>query len=408
MEDRVLIQAAANYGTPFYLFDLDEFYRKVQETEQALGKRVSLCYAMKANPFLVPFLPEGLGKIEACSFGEYRICKACGTLAERVILSGVLKREEEMEKIFGEEGSLPVFTVESVSQFQMLRLLAEREKRKISLLLRLTSRNQFGMPSGELEEIAIGCRTEPWVHFLGIHYFSGTRKGNAQRITHELLYLDEVCRTLEQSLGYGVEHLEYGPGLPVDYFQGEKDRSREFLKEIRDCVDSMKFQGKVMFEMGRFLTASCGYYVTEIQELKRDGGQSYAMVDGGIHHLHYDGQLMAMKRPYVRKLPEGMQGAHEEWEICGALCTVNDILARKQPLVAAAPGDLLVFERAGAYSMTEGMSVFLSRELPAVAVWGTERGLSKVRGHMDTYYWNLAIVKENYGSIKEHFSGHLR
>ena len=408
MEDRVLIQAAANYGTPVYLFDLDEFYRKVQETAQALGERVSLCYAMKANPFLVPFLPEALGKVEACSFGEYTICRACGVLPERVILSGVLKREEEMEKIFREEGSLPVFTVESVSQFQMLRLLAEREKRKISLLLRLTSRNQFGMPSGELEEIAIGCRTEPWVHFLGIHYFSGTRKGNAQRITHELLYLDEVCRTLEQSMGYGMEHLEYGPGLPVDYFQGEKDRSREFLKGIRDCVDSMKFQGKIMFEMGRFLTASCGYYVTEIQELKRNVGQSCAMVDGGIHHLHYDGQLMAMKRPYVRKLPEGMQGAYEEWEICGALCTVNDILARKQPLVAAAPGDLLVFERAGAYSMTEGMSAFLSRALPAVAVWGTERGLLKVRGHIDTYYWNLPIVKENYGRLKEHFSGHLR
>ena len=115
MEDRVLIQAAASYGTPFYLFDLDEFYRKVRETGQALGERVSLCYAMKANPFLVPFLPEGLRKIEACSYGEYRICRASGISPERVIVSGVLKREEEMGKIFGEKGELPVFTVESIS-----------------------------------------------------------------------------------------------------------------------------------------------------------------------------------------------------------------------------------------------------------------------------------------------------
>ena len=407
MEDRVLIQAAASYGTPFYLFDLDEFCRKVRETGQALGEGVSLCYAMKANPFLVPFLPEGLGKIEACSYGEYRICRASGISPERVIVSGVLKREEEMGKIFGEKGGLPVFTVESIAQFQMLRAMAEREKRKVSLLLRLTSGNQFGMSVGQLEEMAAGCRAEPWVHFLGIHYFSGTQKRNVQRVVHELLYLDELCRTLKQSLGYGIEHLEYGPGLPVDYFQGEKDRGREFVKELRDCVDSMEFGGKMVFEMGRFLTASCGYYVTEIQELKRDGGQAYAMVDGGNHHLHYDGQLMAMKRPYVRKLPEGMAGACEEWEICGALCTVNDILARKLPLMAAVPGDLLVFERAGAYSMTEGMSVFLSRELPAVAVWGTERGLLKVRGHVDTYCLNLPVIRENYGRIKEHFSGDL-
>ena len=75
--------------------------------------------------------------------------------------------------------------------------------------------------------------------------------------------------------------------------------------------------------------------------------------------------------------------------------------------MAATPGDLLVFERAGAYSMTEGMSVFLSRELPAVAVWGTERGLLKVRGHVDTYCLNLPVIRENYGRIKEHFSGDL-
>lgn len=407
MEDCVLIQAAAKYGTPFYLFDLDEFCRKVLGTGKALGDRVSLCYAMKANPFLMPFLPDGIGRVEACSYGEYRICRACGISPERVIVSGILKGEEEMGKIFREGKGLPVFTVESVSQFQMLRSLAERERQQVSLLLRLTSGNQFGMSVGALEEMAVRCEREPWIHFLGIHYFSGTQKGSVGRVVQELVYLDESCRTLERCLGHGVEHLEYGPGLPVDYFQGEKDRSREFLEGIRDCVDSMKFQGKVVFELGRFLAASCGCYVTEIQELKRDEGRAYVLVDGGIHHLHYDGQLMAMKRPYVRKIPGGLEGLCEEWEICGALCTVNDILARKQPLMAATPGDLLVFERAGAYSMTEGMSVFLSRALPAMAVWGTERGLLKVREHMDTYCLNLPIVKENLGRLKEHFGGTL-
>ena len=139
-----------------------------------------------------------------------------GISPERVIVSGVLKREEEMGKIFGEKGELPVFTVESISQFQMLRAMADREKRKVSLLLRLTSRNQFGMSVGQLEEMAVGCRAEPWVHFLGIHYFSGTQKRNVQQVVHELLYLDELCRTLKQSLGYVIEHREYGPGRPVD------------------------------------------------------------------------------------------------------------------------------------------------------------------------------------------------
>ena len=84
------------------------------------------------------------------------------------------------------------------------------------------------MSVGQLEEMAEGCQTEPWVHFLGIHYFSGTQKGDAQRVVHELLFLDELCGALERSLGYGMEHLEYGPGLPVDFFQGRRTKDGSF------------------------------------------------------------------------------------------------------------------------------------------------------------------------------------
>ena len=58
----------------------------------------------------------------------------------------------------------------------------------------------------------------------------------------------------------------------------------------------------------------------------------------------------------------------EEWTVFGSLCTVNDILVKRIPLAGLAIGDVLVFERAGAYCVTEGMSLFLSRDLPAVVL----------------------------------------
>ena len=48
--------------------------------------------------------------------------------------------------------------------------------------------------------------------------------------------------------------------------------------------------------------------------------------------------------------------------------------------------DILVFERVGAYSVTEGIYLFLSRPLPRIYFWTKEEGLRLVRDgiHTDT------------------------
>ena len=51
-------------------------------------------------------------------------------------------------------------------------------------------------------------------------------------------------------------------------------------------------------------------------------------------------------------------------------------------------GNVLIFERAGAYAMTEGMALFLSHELPAVLLYSKEMGWKPVRDRIQTYHWN--------------------
>ena len=121
MEDRVLIQAAASYGTPFYLFDLDEFYRKVRETGQALGERVSLCYAMKANPFVVGALAPLVERIEVCSPGEFRICEREKLPMDQLVVSGVNKEREDIRRIVTAYQGQGIFTIESESQRRIKR-----------------------------------------------------------------------------------------------------------------------------------------------------------------------------------------------------------------------------------------------------------------------------------------------
>ncbi|WP_294717972.1 hypothetical protein [uncultured Gemmiger sp.] len=138
--------------------------------------------------------------------------------------------------------------------------------------------------------------------------------------------------------------------------------------------------------MGRFYTAECGYYLTTAMDCKDHDGQHYCIVDGGMNHLNYLGQIMGMKRPHLRHFA-AQAGETLDWTLCGSLCTTNDVLVRSMPLDGLAPGDLLVFENAGAYSVTEGLGLFLSRDLPRVVLWqdGTPR---LVRGITPTYPLN--------------------
>ena len=89
-----------------------------------------------------------------------------------------------------------------------------------------------------------------------------------------------------------TRELEFGPGLGVPYFTKDdfaEDRSllESFMELFRENRPY-----EVTFEMGRYLTASCGYYITKIMDQKRNDAVNVCIVDGGINHVNYYGQNM--------------------------------------------------------------------------------------------------------------------
>jgi len=403
MTDAILQEAAKQYKTPFYLFDIDELIQNVERIRKLSGEDINICYAMKANPFLVAALAERVNRIEACSAGEYDICRNQGIKPEKIILSGVLKKKEELERIFRKEMTLPVVTAESKEQFLLISELAQKYERNIRIMLRLTSGNQFGMELSLVEELMIESLENPYLKIAGLHYFSGTQKTDVSFMTQELLYLNGIYKQFKKRYGIELDEMEYGPGIYVEYFQKQKGWEVEAaFQKLRMCVKNMSFQGTLTLELGRSLTATCGYYVTTIQELKQNGNESYAIVDGGIHQM----QIRGMGLPFYRQLPrKSCKGAY--WNICGALCTVNDVLAKNMWLNEVHRGDVLVFEKMGAYSITEGIALFLSRELPGILVYRKITGLIQFRPSILTslFYKPFSEGEISDGRINENIAG---
>ncbi|MCD8241623.1 MAG: diaminopimelate decarboxylase, partial [Lachnospiraceae bacterium] len=146
---------------------------------------------------------------------------------------------------------------------------------------------------------------------------------------------------------------------------------------------------ELVFEMGRYLVASCGYYMTKFVDQKRNEAVNVLIADGGIHHVNYYGQNMAMKTPVLSFFPQHpLEGEEEEWTVFGSLCTTADILLKRLPLTDARVGDYLVFHNIGAYSVTEGIYLFLSRDMPKIYLYSEAAGLKLIRDALETWKLN--------------------
>jgi len=389
MDKTAMGQAIDTLQTPFYVFDTDEAAAQVTALRTAFGPEIGLCYAMKANAFVVGSLIPWVDYFEVCSPGEFRICQRTGIPPEKIVLSGVYKKPAELDEVMETCGSAITYTAESLAQWQQLSAYATVHQCPLRVLLRLTAGNQFGMEQEVLEEI-VAHRDDSFAHIEGIQYFSGTQKKNPTRWAEELEKLDALLETLFSRYGFTAEKLEYGTGLPVTYFEGEKDEKQSSLDALAALLRQMRFGGKIVLETGRRVAASCGTYFTRVADVKRNHGSRYCIVDGGIHHLNYFGQMMAMKKPPLLQW-NAPQGEGEPWTVCGSLCTSNDVLLKSCSFTDLRVGDVLVFGKAGAYSPTESIGLFLSRDLPQVALFSREKGLRLVREALPTDRLNSSL-----------------
>ena len=370
-----------NFNTPTYVYDINKLIDRVNYLQSKFINK-SLVYAVKANTFVPKELENYVERFEICSYGEFNICNKLNINHSKMVISGVHKDEPSIDDMFNYE--IGKFTIESIEQFKLLEKMCKKHNKKVNVLIRLTSNNQFGVTEEEVKYI---IKTSENIIIDGIEYFSGTQKTSLKKINKEIDYLNEFVSNLEQELNIEIKEIEYGPGLPIHYFMDQEFNEDEFLTEVNNILD--RLNKKVLLEIGRSMVASCGYYFTKVVDMKTNKNGNYVIVDGGINHLVYYGQFMAMKVPHMEIYPERANENPDVWNICGSLCTINDILVKKLEVSNLQVGDILVFKNTGAYSMTEGISLFLSRDLPQVLINDENNNIRVARKITPTYNFNM-------------------
>jgi diaminopimelate decarboxylase len=401
-----LKEIAIKCGTPSYIFDTDELCARIDAIQQILGCGVTVCYAMKANPFLISVLDKKLDKFEVCSPGEFAICEKEGINREKIVLSGVNKEKKDILYTM-KTGAVGIYTVESLNQLELINSCAVECGIKVKVLIRVTSGNQFGINERQVYEIADRKDELKGIIIEGIQCYSGTQKKKLSQIESEVVWLQAIAHTCEAEHGVKLNEIEYGPGLSVDYFVTDKcdamNTDFDELKEFAAMIKEMSEKFNVTLEMGRYIAATCGVLISRIADMKMNDTTRYAIIDSGINHINYYGQAMAMKKPrcefipmeYTEEFADGVdhdvevysQGV-QPYNICGSLCTVGDVIVKNLELKDAKIGDMLAFYNIGAYSVTEGIYLFLSRRMPAIVMYSKKNGYRVIRKPIETFLIN--------------------
>lgn len=368
------------HGTPTYLYDIETLINRVNYLKSKFDEGIHMVYAVKANTFIAKELENDVDRYEICSPGEFRICNNLSIDRKKMVISGVYKDYETINYMISNYDDIGKYTIESVTQYQLLKELTSKYKRNIHILIRLTSGNQFGVNEEEFEQI-LKDKSE-FITVDGIEYFSGTQKHSIKKINREVDYLVDFIDRIEASLGITLKEVEFGPGLPIFYFQDDEFDEEEFLTEVNIAL--RKIEGKVIsLEIGRSIAASCGSYLTKVVDMKTNKNGNFTIVDGGIHQLVYYGQTMAMRIPFFDVLPK-RNGELQTYNLYGSLCTINDILVKNIMVPELKLGDVFLFKNVGAYSATEGISLFLSRDLPKVLICSRDKKITVVRDRIKT------------------------
>ena len=209
-----------NIGTPTYVFDINKLDERIDYLENKLNKDFSLVYAVKANSFIAKEIEPRVERFEICSYGEFEICNKLGIDRKKMVISGVHKDRKSIEDMISNYDDILKYTVESVNQYNLLKELSSKYNRKINLLIRLTSGNQFGVTEEELKDI-IKNNDSDLITITGIEYFSGTQKHSIKKVEKEVDKLLELIEDIETNLNFKIDEIEYGPGVPIFYFQDE-------------------------------------------------------------------------------------------------------------------------------------------------------------------------------------------
>ena len=364
-----LAAIADEFGTPVYVYHGEKIAAQYQKLKDAFaGQDVVFFYASKAltNINVLQYIKSLGANVDCSSVNEVRLALHAGFPAEKILYTsnGIAFDEIEEAKNLGVH-----INIDSLSN---LEKFGKKFGHSYPVGIRLRpnilaggnlkistghDKSKFGIPVDQFEKI-IECVEKNNLFIQGLHIHTGSEIKDADVFVKGIEKLFDIIPHFKE-----LEFIDLGGGFKVPYKEGDSETDIHLLaQKVKEAFANHPNPRhlQIWFEPGKFLVSEAGYFITQVNVLKKTSSTIFAGVNSGFNHLI---RPMFYNSYHRIENISNATGPKKIYTVVGNICE-TDTFAEDREINEIKEGDYLVFYNAGAYGF-EMSSNFNSRLKPA-------------------------------------------
>ncbi len=381
-----LARVAATFGTPCFVYFLDQIELRIREIEEAFGGRFEISFAAKSNPNpgIVSWLRGRTPWLDISSAGELRLGLRSGWEASRMSFTGPGKTPAILAEACA--AGVGEVVLESIREAEDLSAVAISTGVVQDVLVRVAPTvvpkgfgdwmagkpSQFGIDEEVAEAAVERIAALPGIRLIGFHAYSGTQCLRVDSLAENYRIFATIFRRLSARVPTPMRKLVFGAGIGIPYH--DKDvpvRLGELAAATNPMLDELRAEPKFgearfLLETGRFLVGEAGCFLVKVIHRKETRGAVICVCDGGMNfHMSAAGRFgMVTPRNYRMIKVVGAEGPEGVFQLTGPLCTSLDSFGRDVRLPELRIGDVIALLSSGAYGLSASPHGFISHDRP--------------------------------------------
>jgi diaminopimelate decarboxylase len=371
-----LVDLAARFGTPLYVYDEATVRARLRGYRQALRSWPAggdVLYSAKAylSPAMVRLLVEEDCGIDVVSGGELAVALRFGMDPARIGFPGNNKDSSEVSAAV--DAGVGHLVVDSEHELSMLASLPGAARAGVMLRVspgikpdthdfistgQLDSKFGFSIETGAALSALRAALDVGSLDVRGVHMHIGSQIFDLGCYPAAVDIVADLLLRAREELGFTARELSVGGGLGIAYTDDDDPPTpAQFMQYVTESV-RRAFEQRglplpaLFVEPGRSVAGPAGVAVYTVGARKEiPGVRTYVSVDGGMGD-NIRPKLYGARYQPVLVVEDGAARPQETVSLAGRYCESTDILVRDCTLPALRPGDLVALPAAGAYTLT--------------------------------------------------------
>lgn len=369
--------------TPYFIIDepvLQRYYDMLADSLKENWGNYIVGYSFKTNslPWLVNFVKRNGAYAEVVSEDEYSLAKYLKFTDDRIIYNGPYKGRKSFQDVLLAGGIVNLDSRQELNWLSELSGQCPRQTLKVGIRANFdleqmcpgettmgkeSGRFGFCYETGKFAEAIRFIQSLPNVEITGLHLHSSS-KSRSVNIFRSIARM--ACR-LQREFDLNLEYVDLGGGY-CGGMEGRPEYPDYFpviAKELSKCFSPERT--KIIVEPGISLISKCTTFVTSVFDTRDIKGVRYVMTDGSRFNI--DPTMIKSSHLFHLQNNEEYTGSRPVMKrqvISGFTCMEVDRLFTYENQPELVPGDRIVYENVGGYTMS--LNPLFIQYFPAVYV----------------------------------------